>query len=364
MRYIFCLIAALCVTSIGYCQTERERQMGTHLLRGEFAAARGIADELIVENPDNALPYGTIGRLMIWTAKYDSSAYYLTRAITLDSNSTYISGWSHAELGVAYIHTGRKEDGIAELKKAIRMHSTANSTEYARHILDSIGHKEKRVKHDKNYQPDWVKIEKEHITYNFQDTSDLTSFVHKYMRVHEEAYEYLNTVFEPNLPRKVVLYVWNDRELAKKVLHSSLGFTKPVQCFSHLLNNQTVGHELTHTFAYWAWGSPTQKSTRFINEGVAVCFDLSKADKYKLAQKVVEHNKVTDILELWENGDKWDSEVLYPLGGAFVTYLYKNSTPEEFRSVIKDQTLEHARAVFGARFSTLISGFNQVVGIP
>ena len=53
---------------------------------------------------------------------------------------------------------------------------------------------------------------------------------------------------------------------------------------------------------------------------------------------------------------------LYPIGGIFVTYLLKKSTPAQFKSIIKNQTIANARKVYGnERFEQMIARFDAAM---
>jgi hypothetical protein len=264
---------------------------------------------------------------------------------------------------MAYIYLGNKDKGISALRRAVTLDMTTNNVDFATRVLDSIGYELPEKEYEKGYLPTWVIIEGANITYNFQDTTGLTSVVYRYINEHEGAYDSLNKIFEAKLPRKLVMYVWNDRKIAKKTLHRKLGFTRSKQCFSHVLRHQTLGHEITHTLSYWAWGSEPGGYSRFISEGIAVYCDLSDYDKYAYARKVVEQNNVTDVLDIWGNEKKCKEEILYPIAGAFVGFLRENTSAEQFKSIIKGQTMDNVKVMLGSRFFSLISEFNHKMGI-
>jgi hypothetical protein len=219
-----------------------------------------------------------------------------------------------------------------------------------------------------------VSIEGEHISYYFQDTGYVSYYFRKYIETHEAAYVKINETFQAVLPHKMIFYVWNDRNLLKQLSGYELGFTNSEICTTNAIFSQTVGHEMTHTLSYWGWGKPTEKMTRLINEGVAVAFDQSEYDKYASARKALaavtlrvitgDHScEIHSVLDLWAN-DNADEKLLYPMGGALLTFLYEKSTPEQFRRLIKNQTIESARQIYGNKeFDGLISDFDLFIGL-
>lgn len=321
--------------------------------RGAYDTAIEMAMKMKELPTSAAFASHVIGRIYVDVRKYDSAIPYLQKAIHFDDDSTYISGWSHAYLGNAYIKTGKKEESISELNKAIALHKTNNSVSYAKKILDAIA-----------TEPQWVTIESRNIVYKFQDTTLWYQNIHEYMMEHDLAYFKLSTAFQTILPQKMIMYVWNDGKLAEKVLGKSLGFASPETFTCNVHYEQTVGHEMAHILSYWGWGTATKNRTRFINEGVAVAFDQTKRNRYKIAKNVLAGKNIHSVLDVWKDSLNQYASVLYPLAGAFVTYLSKISTLEQFKSIVKDQTIENAEQTYGkSRFGEMIAVFNSKIGL-
>jgi len=336
--------------SLSFCQTPAD--VGNLYQQHDYTAALAGARQMISNQTDVAFANSTIGRILVDERSYDSSIPYLQTAIMLDGDRSYISGWSYAYLGEAHVIIGERQKGIDELNKAIALHATDNSVSYARHILGALP-----------LEPHWMVVEGKNITYYFQDSSLNTDAVNHFINEHEAAYEKINKVFQATLPRKMVFYVWYDADLAKKILHMDLGFTDPETCTTNTLVTQSVGHEMTHTIAYWGWGRKSDTITRFINEGVAVAFDQNPNIKYLQAQKAVENSPYHSVLDIWEDKNA-KSEILYPVGGAFLTFIYAESTPRQFERLIKCQTIDNAEKIYGKEnFDKMISEFNDWIGL-
>ena len=328
--------------------------------QGQTAKAMEMASDVIKTEADAGM-YHLIGRMFVDDRRCDTAISFLQKAIDLDHDASWVSGWSHVYLGKAYFMTGKKDAAISELKYAIAIHKTDNSVSVAQNMLVRIDDKRSVSYTENDSEPKWIKIEKEHITYNFQDTAGMRLFPFEFMKQHEEAYEKINKTFQAKLPRKLVFYVWTDAYLAKKLLHRDLGFTDPINCICNVRIDQTVGHEMTHALSYWGWGTPPANGTQFINEGVAVAFDQEGYDRYEKAMKSVEGQGYHSVLDIWK---ETRSDLAYPVGGAFVGYLFEKSTPAQFKSVIKDQTIDNAEKVYGlVAFNALIADFNKKIGL-
>lgn len=302
-----------------------------------------------------AIANNTLGRIHCDLNRPDSALIYLDRAIHLDGDKTWISGWSHAYKGTAFVMKGRVDDAIAAYKTAIKIDLTDNSVKYASTRLARI-------------KPEgiaWQMVETDKIIYYFEDTAGLPFSAARYIARHDEAYTQLSEKFRPVLPRKFVMYVWNDGAKASKILGATLGFTNPEICTSHQLNRQTVGHEMMHAIAYWAEGTPPQTITKFVNEGVAVAFDysLDSTARYAAARQALPGSWFHSVTEIWQQ-PAVSSDIVYPVGGAFMRYLYGRITREEYLSIIKNQKMEHAVDELGKeRFNVLVEGFNNLIGI-
>lgn len=321
-----------------------------------------VARQLLAKEPGNAFANEVIGTVFVREFKYDSSIPYYNRAIVLDNDSTYVSGWSRVGLGMAYANTGKREQSIQQLTRAMAIGASPNIIRNAKEVLDSIDYEVPERKYAKNYLPDWVIIESPVLTYKFQDTTASTAFVYKFMQLHDSVYLKLRDTFGSVPASKPIMHVWSDPEIAKKILHRSLGFTFSRQCFSHVSRYQSVGHEMVHVLCYWSWGAANTGYSKFINEGIAVCFDFGSYDKYALARNVVARYG-TDVLKVWKNEKDYDDDVLYPLGGAFVQYMYEHSTPEQFRQLVKKQKLDDVRMIYGAQFDTMVADFDKLMGV-
>jgi tetratricopeptide (TPR) repeat protein len=353
-------LALYSALSSAYGQSIDELDMLFGQKRYEQVIAKG--KQMIANDPGSAYVNQVVGSAYLRVLKYDSAIPFYTRAIELDNDSTYISGWARVGLGMAYLNTGKREQGIQQELRAITVGAGVTIVKKGKEVLDSVEYELPERQYDKNYLPDWVTIQSPVITYKFQDTIGSTAFVYKFIQLHDSAYYKLRDTFRSVPPAKPIVHVWSDPEIAKKVLHRSLGFSFSKQCFSHVSRYQSVGHELSHILSFWSWGTANTGYSKFINEGIAVCFDQGNYDKYAYARQVVAKYG-TDVLKVWKNEKDYDDDVLYPLGGAFVQYMYEHSTPEQFRQLVKQQKLDNVRVIYGAQFDTMVADFDKLMGV-
>lgn len=209
----------------------------------------------------------------------------------------------------------------------------------------------------------WMTMERNNIVYYFQGTGKKGASI--YADEHEDAYVTLDQVFKAKLPRKLRFFVWTDAADAEQRLGHPLGFAVPEECVTHQMYSQTLGHEMTHVLVHWAWGIEPTRYTRFVNEGVAVAFDLSGRDRIEMAKSALAGQNIQSVTDLWSGSYQAAPEkVFYPIAGAFMDFLYKKNMPDQFKALIKNQTQEDAENIYGkAQLDAMIKEFDGLVGL-
>ena len=88
------------------------------------------------------------------------------------------------------------------------------------------------------------------------------------------------------------------------------------------------------------WMNNDNIRTKFINEGIGVCFDQQKNEKLKIAQKTYKTNQI-DIKEIWRNQTKLNDDILYPISGAFVNFLieYDKSYSASYHNRVQESII-------------------------
>lgn len=352
-------------TAVALNKTEAQEKYAQYLLADvlitnqQYAEAATLAKAVIAKDTSYAQAYLSLGSIYFYTKVYDSAAYNFRRAIAFNKDRSWVSSWSHAHLAEIYIHNNKKDSAIEELTKTVDLGHTKPSVKFAEHLLDSLGAELSKE------EPNWTVIESEHMIFNFQDTTGWGPAVNTFMKKHDSAYVVNNETFHAVLPKKITYKVWNDKGMAKRVTGRELGFTRPGQCLSHVSRNQSIGHEITHTLSYWGWGQKQVGYAKFISEGAAVAFNLTgnEQEKYAEAKAILHGSSFHSVLDIWDN-DKTDEKILYPVGGAFVTFLNTKCSAEEFKIIVLYQTSSSARNMLGEeRFNKVIKEFNELMGL-
>lgn len=202
----------------------------------------------------------------------------------------------------------------------------------------------------------WSTVETQHFRFHFppEPAANPSTFPGQL----EAAYTELSSTFSATLPGKINFYVWNSRDAGERLLGRPPGFASGRHLLIHATADQTIGHELTHVLVHYT--ATPEVTTRFISEGTAVAFDLTKRDRLAVAKTSVRGQAPPGALaRLWTAGDNAPEALLYPVAGAFVERLYARGGRDRFLRLLKRQTIEHAREVYGADLDRIIAEFEK-----
>ncbi len=312
----------------------------------EFEKTIEKAREFIKDDPQNMDYNALLGRALVDVGQPSDAIPFLK--YVAENDNSWRQAWSAGYLGSAYFLLSDIENSKAALQKAMQINITANATKYANRNWLLFGFD--------SFFDNWKTSETKHIRFHFQNISD--SEMELFMQSREKAFETVNSFFGSTLPKKIDLFVWHSKEDAMKILKTGSGFADPQFCVVHLNFQQTRGHELTHVISNYS--GKMLKKTGLINEGTAVCFDLSDNKREEMVKTWLLTNKMEiDINDIWVNWGKYPQELTYPLSGLFVEELIKKFGKEKFLIFFGNQTYENAKTIFGVEIDILIQEFQN-----
>lgn len=289
-----------------------------------------------------------LGRTYTDMGDYKDAVPYLDFTVKNDKYNSWRKAWALNYLGTCYFMLQKYDASKESLDACIHLKATTNATNdaYVKSLLFGFN----------EFYKNWKIVESDNFRFLFQNMTDAE--IEKFISSREIAYKEINGFFKSSLPKKIDFYVWESKEDARNVLHADLGFSKPNLCIVHTHYQQTVGHEMTHIISNYS--SDISVKTRFINEGTAVCFDLSDQDRLSQVKDwIAANNKQIAISDYWINGEKYAGEILYPLSGLFVKELIDNFGKEKFLEFFKNQTYENAKSVFGDKLDNVMREFEN-----
>ena len=199
----------------------------------------------------------------------------------------------------------------------------------------------------------WTVVETAHFRFHFQPQPRMEPSA--FSAQEERAFGELQATFAAPLPGKINFYVWNSSEEGGRVLGRPSGFSVPELLLIHATVTQTPGHELAHVLVFHTVHPDT--TNRFINEGVAVAFDLLPRDRVALARRLMRRNGVmsVSILDLWQDPARLPDDVMFPIAGAFVERLAAAGGKESLLRLLKTQTLSAAQTVYGPVLDRIVA---------
>lgn len=321
-------------------------------LSGDIDQTIEKAESCLANDPNNVDYHLLLGRALTDKGKFGEALPVLSFTVENDRGNTWRKAWALGYLGTCYFMLGEYEKSAAATQEAFDMQLTRNASRYSHIHLLLFGF-------DAFYR-NWKIVESEHFRFHFQNMSDAD--LSNYIASRESAFDQINEFFAVSLPKKIDFFVWNSHNDALKLLKRNLGFADPGTCVVHAHFQQTRGHEMTHVISHYSAELPVK--TGLINEGTAVCFDLSNNDREKMVKDWLATNeKSIAIKEIWTNWKAYPDELSYPLSGLFVQRLIDQFGREKFLEFFSKQSYENAKVVFGDELDRLIQDFEEQVNL-
>jgi len=353
------LVLTLClVAATAAAQTGPADPLWELYREGRFdeVVARGKA--LLNTGTETAQVSLAVGRALADRGDCNEGLIYLERAAEMDPDRTWVYAWAHVYMGNCHWNAG--EGGAARRSWILARDAgaTRNATRQAVGNLLGYGL-------DERYDA-WTSFTTEHFAFRFSDR--LASLDRAaYARVHERAYAEISAFFGGGPAEPIRFFVWSDQAEATAAGLPILGFARPEDYLVHCRADQTVGHEMTHVISFHA-REPSVR-TGLINEGTAVHLDRSGDDQLALARRALADARTpageplprVSLAALWEDWTLLPQEVSYPLAGAWVGELIARGGKETFLEFFRDQTLTHARAVYGDDLQGWLEDFDAAL---
>lgn len=312
----------------------------------EFEKTIEKAREFLKDDQQNIDYNAILGRALVDIGQYAEAIPLLKFVAENDNN--WRKAWSVGYMCSAYFMLSDYENSKAAVQIAMQLKITENATKYAAKRLLLFGFD--------SFFDNWKISETKHIRFHFQSMND--SEMESFMQSREKAFETVNSFFGSVLPKKIDFFVWQSKDDAMKILKANLGFADPQFCVIHAHFQQTRGHELTHVIS--GYSGKILKKTGLINEGTAVCFNLSNNNREEMVKTWLQTNNLKiDVKDIWTNWGKYPQELTYPLSGLFVEELISRFGKEKFLEFFTDQTYENALKLFGIETDILIQEFEK-----
>jgi hypothetical protein len=300
-----------------------------------------------------------VGRALVDLGRLEESQLYLVRAARLDPAQTWVYAWSQVYLGFSHARQGQMDLARQALRKGRDCRATENATRTAQSNLRGLGLDE--------FFDDWTVLETEHFRFHFSPR--LAVFDREgFALVREEAFARISDWCGGAPGRPIRFFVWADHAEAALAGMPPLGYARPADYLIHAYYQQTVGHELTHVISHHALQPVLEKG--LINEGLAIVLDQTGRDTLARARAAVQAGQAGEgetpfvrmgLRALWQDWSLLGDEYSYPIAGAWVDELLARGGKEKFLQFFTDQSLVHARAVYGPLLEDWIDAFEAAL---
>lgn len=242
------------------------------------------------------------------------------------------------------------------LEACIAMNATRNSTSFAKYRLALMGL-------TKEYDSFTVK-KSAHFRFHFHPRVLALTDIDTFMQRREAAYDSICKFLGGTLNRTIDFFVWPDPYTSQELLGKELGFSMPAYCIVQSHYRQSVGHELAHVLTGQIF--QIRRTTAVVNEGIAVYLDQSGRDRLSIARDAYNRHAggYISIVGLWDirrQSNQSFDELTYPVGAAFLEFLEQKRGRALLLELIKHQSLEEARRIYGTDFDKLIAEFEQLL---
>jgi tetratricopeptide (TPR) repeat protein len=317
----------------------------------DYAFVLNHISELEKKEPNNIDLQLLLGRTYTDAGMPDKAIPYLLFVSKSDQNKSWRKAWAMTYLGDIYYRKADYSQARKYLDGAIQLNATENVTREAKYKNVLFGF-------DDHYR-NFISKESDHIIFHFEPAAkEKIGDIDQFMQKREESFVQINKFFNSKLPKKIDLFVWGSSESAMTTTGLSAGFAKPEYCISHLVYDQTPGHEITHVISHYS--IPSVHKSVLINEGTGVYFDQTNRNRLQYAKEVIKTTGATDVklMDMWEARPK-DQSILYAVAGAFIEYLIDKEGKEKYMQLMKDQSYENAKKVYGEGLNALIAEFEK-----
>lgn len=324
-----------------------DKELSIQYNSGEFDSVIANATKLLLIEPENPTLNLLLGRSLVEKGLLSDAEPYLLKVIENSESKTWMKAWGMNYFARIQFLLGDKLKSKQYLINCVKLNATNNVTKSSKGMLINLGLDD--------FYSDFKAVETEHFIFYFQSQTVVTK-IEDFIEIREKAFVDITNFFDVKIPKKIDFFVWNLNEDAKQIGLKNLGFAIPEFCVIHSKANQTSGHEITHVITNYL--SDNQIKTKFINEGVAVCFDLSNNNRLEIAKQEKVKDSFKDIVSIkkaWKDARSYPDWVYYPLAGEFICRIIDKWGKEKLIELLKNQTYENAVSIYGDKLDAIIS---------
>ena len=316
--------------------------------KGKYDQVIEKAQVMLQENTTDPDFNSILGRAYTDAKQFTKAIFYLENSIALEAVSNETKAVSKVYLAKCYFITGKEQNAVALLKECQNERLCREATNYA--------HKYLNLFQSGIYYKAWETVESNYIRFHFQDKKKLEN-ADEYMARADLNYRRITESLKVEPTKKVDLFVWSDRNEAYRKFDRPLGFSNSDLCTVNVFYNQTHEYELCHMLSQLAVQSKFKMM--LIKEGLGMYFDRMDQNLLKLARVKILKDEFS-LLELWEEPTRYERDLSYPVGAAFIEFLINKGGKKKLKAFLKIQTIKHAKEVY-PDFQNWVNSFEAML---
>jgi tetratricopeptide (TPR) repeat protein len=301
----------------------------------DYASTIDEGNRLLIAFPDEPLINHLVGRSHAELKQFEQAVPFLEKCAENVETPAWMQAWSWCYLGLSYFALDKPAKAKEVLEQAIEYNATVNATDYAEKRLAMF--------QLQDYFNAWSIKETDHFRFHFPPDirlDDLDAFCQE----KEDAYVTINAFFQGNPFKKIDFYYWvNPRECAL-LLGKNPGFAKSETCIINAAPRQVHNREIGKILM--DYGIQPLFTNDLISYGTLAAYDLSGQDYIELAKTIVIEKP--DMTNAFFNANQFPDDILFPFGGAFVSFLKEKGGEDKLKILLKEQTWDKLMELYGA----------------
>lgn len=342
------LLVTLLLIIFHFSLMSQNKELKKLFSKGKYDQVIDKAQTLLKGNTTDPDLNSILGRAFTDSKQFSKAIPYLEKTISSETVSGEIKAVSKAYLAKCYFANGEEKRAVSMLKEC----QNGRESKFAR----NYAHKYLALFQTGIYYQAWELVETDYIRFHFQDKKKLKNAKEYMERISLNFTRITRTLaIEPT--KKVDFFVWSDRNEAFRKFDRPLGFSNSDLSTVNVWQNQTNDYELCNMLCQFAV-QPKFKMM-LIQGGLGMYFDQIDQNLLKLARREAPKDKFS-LLELWEEPTKYERDLSYPVGAAFIEFLLNKSGKKKLKEFLKIQTIKQAKEVY-PDFDQLVNNFEAML---
>ncbi|WP_421918429.1 hypothetical protein [Marinifilum sp.] len=341
-------LLALVFVLLQFSSMSQNKELKKMYSKGKYDQLIEKAQILLTDNESDPYLNSILGRAYVNSKQFKAAIPYLEKAMNSEAALGEIKALSKAYLAKCYFIMGEEQKAVRFLKECQNGRDSKEASRYAHRYLNLF--------QTGVYYKAWELLETDNIRFHFQDNQKMQD-VDAYMNRMNVNYKRIVSFFDMNPSKKVDIFIWTDRNEAFRKLNKPLGFFNSDLCTVNVWDQQEEDYEMSHMLSQMALN--TKFKSMLINKGLGVYFDSMDKNLFTIARKRISKEKFS-LLELWEEPTRYERNLSYPVGAAFIEFLLNKRGKAKLKDFLKNQTIKNGKKVY-ADFDQLVKTFESML---